>query len=55
MPPIPRFVCACRRAGLLLGVLLLAACAALRVEPGASPARDSLSAFSLEGRFSLRQ
>jgi outer membrane lipoprotein LolB len=44
-----------RKAGLLLGILLLAGCAALRVEPGAPPARDQLSAFSLEGRFSLRQ
>ncbi len=55
MPPIPRFACAGRNAGFLLGMLLLTGCAALRVEPGASPARDALSAFSLEGRFSLRQ
>ena len=56
MPPIPRFACAWRRVGLFLGVLLLAGCAAQRVAPGSeSPTRDALSAFALEGRFSLRQ
>ena len=56
MPPIPRFTCACRKAGLFLGVLLLAGCAAQRVAPdSASPTRDALSAFSIEGRFSLHQ
>lgn len=54
-----RYACACRRAGLfclLLGVLLLSGCAALRIGPGGGlPTRDALSAFALEGRFSLHQ
>jgi outer membrane lipoprotein LolB len=55
MPSISRLLCAGRRAGLFLGVLLLAGCAAQRIAPDAGlPTRDALSAFTLEGRFSLR-
>jgi outer membrane lipoprotein LolB len=47
-----------RNAGWLLGVLFLAGCAALPAPPRAALAdltpRDTLSAFSLHGRFSLR-
>ena len=44
----------CRAVTVLLGVFLLAGCAALRTSPGAPPPREALTSFSLEGRFSLR-
>ena len=51
-----RFPAFCRRVGLTLFVALLAACGALPPSPNAPDvSRDSLAAFSLTGRFSLRQ
>ena len=43
----------CRVAG-VLGVFFLAGCASLRSTPDTPPPREALTAFSLEGRFSLR-
>ena len=41
---------------LSLAVLLISGCASLSPKPtGIAPAREALDAFSLEGRFSLRQ
>ncbi len=44
----------CRAAAILLGVFFLAGCASLRATPDTPPPREALTAFSLEGRFSLR-
>lgn len=50
-----RYLRACRKAGLFIFLLILGGCAAFSSVPETtSPLRDSLTAFSLEGRFSLR-
>ena len=44
-----------RRALLILAFALLGGCASLGAPPAGQPSRESLTAFLLEGRFSLRQ
>lgn len=54
MASTSRFLRVCRLACLGAFALLIAGCATLTSSPLTPPARDSLDAFSLEGRFSLR-
>jgi len=50
-----RFLCACRCIGFVLATAFIGGCAVVPSTPGvAPPARATLDAFTLEGRFSLR-